>query len=161
MEVFMRQAKREITDKARVLELLGTCEVGRLGTITTDGYPMIKPVNYVFREGCIYFHSAREGEKIDNIRRSDKVCFEADESLGYVRTGISPCSAVFRYRSVIVRGRASFVEDETERMGAFAALMKKYEPQGGYDTFLPEKLAITAIVRIEIEEITGKQEPPP
>ena len=36
--------------------------------------------------------------------------------------------------------------------------MEKYQPEGGYGGFLPEKLAITAVVRIDIEEISGKED---
>ena len=35
--------------------------------------------------------------------------------------------------------------------------MTKYQPEGGYGEFLPEKLVLTAVIRIDIEEMTGKQ----
>jgi nitroimidazol reductase NimA-like FMN-containing flavoprotein (pyridoxamine 5'-phosphate oxidase superfamily) len=157
----MRRVTNEITDRATVLELLSACQVGRLGTVTADGYPMIKPLNFLFHDNAIYFHSAREGEKIDDIQRSGKVCFEVDEPLGYVRSGTNPCSATFQFRSVIIRGRASIVTDEAERLSAFSLLMEKYQPEGGYGDFLPDKLALTAVIRIDIEEMTGKQSPAP
>ena len=34
------------------------------------GYPMIKPLNFAYHDGRIYFHTAQEGEKIDDIRDS-------------------------------------------------------------------------------------------
>lgn len=153
----MRRATKEITDRVKVAELLTACAVGRLATITAGGYPVIKPINYVFHEGRIYFHSAMEGEKIDDVRRDGRVCFEVDEPGGYVQAGTNPCSANFRYRSVIVRGRASIVADEAEKVGVLRALMTKYQPEGGYGEFLPEKLVLTAVIRIDIEEMTGKQ----
>jgi hypothetical protein len=36
--------------------------------------------------------------------------------------------------------------------------MRKYQPEGGYGDFLEEKLNITGVVRIEIEEMAGKED---
>jgi len=69
----MRRAKKEIQARAVVDNLLNTCPVGRLGTIGNDGYPRIKPLNFVYLNGKIYFHSAKEGEKIDDIIRDNRV----------------------------------------------------------------------------------------
>jgi nitroimidazol reductase NimA-like FMN-containing flavoprotein (pyridoxamine 5'-phosphate oxidase superfamily) len=154
----MRREKKEIRNRAAIDNLLNTCPVGRLGTIGKDGYPRIKPLNFVYLDGTIFFHSAKEGEKIDDINRDNRVIFEIDESLGYVKSDINPCSARFLYRSVMIKGRAVVVDDDNEKLLALKSLMKKYQPEGGYGEFLPEKLAITAVVRIGIEEISGKED---
>jgi nitroimidazol reductase NimA-like FMN-containing flavoprotein (pyridoxamine 5'-phosphate oxidase superfamily) len=153
----MRRSKNEIKDRGRIIELLTGCDVGRLGTVTREGYPMIKPLNFIYRDGKIYFHSAKEGEKIDDIIRDSRVCFEVDVPVGFKKAVDHPCQADFYYRSVIVRGRATVVADDKERFLALNALMKKYQPEGGYGAYVEEKLAITAIVRIDIEEMTGKE----
>ncbi|MBP1734380.1 MAG: hypothetical protein H6Q53_667 [Deltaproteobacteria bacterium] len=154
----MRRAKKEIQARAVVDNLLNTCPVGRLGTIGNDGYPRIKPLNFVYLNGKIYFHSAKEGEKIDDIIRDNKVFFEIDEPIGYVKSNTNPCSAKYLYRSVMIRGRATIVNDDEERFLALKSLMAKYQPEGGYGDFLLEKLKITAVIRIDIEEITGKED---
>jgi uncharacterized protein len=41
---------------------------------------------------------------------------------------------------------------------AMKALMEKYQPEGGYGDFPKEKLAITAVIRIDIEAMTGKED---
>jgi len=154
----MRRAKKEIQDRAVVDNLLNTRPVGRLGTIGNDGYPRIKPLNFVYLNGKIYFHSAKEGEKIDDIVRDSRVVFEIDEPMGYVKSGINPCSAKFLYRSLMIKGRAAIVDDDEERLLALRSLMEKYHPEGGYGEFLTEKLNLTAVVRIDIEEMTGKED---
>ncbi|OPX98115.1 MAG: Pyridoxamine 5'-phosphate oxidase [Syntrophorhabdus sp. PtaB.Bin047] len=154
----MRVAKKEIRDPATVTDLLKQCRVGRLGTIGADGSPMIKPLNFVYLDGDIYFHSAREGEKMDDIRREERVCFEIDLPVGYARTDASPCQAGYRYRSVIAKGRALVVEDRETRLRALKALMEKYQPEGGYGPFPEDKIALTAVVRIAIDHITGKED---
>lgn len=154
----MRRDKKEIRNRAVIESLLNTCHVGRLGTIGNDGYPRIKPLNFVYLDSKIYFHSAREGEKIDDISRDSRVVFEVDEPMGYVKSDTNPCSARYLYRSVMIKGKAVVMNDDKERLLALKSFMKKYQPEGGYGEFLPEKLDITTIVSIDIEEITGKED---
>jgi uncharacterized protein len=154
----MRIAKKEIHDRKIMEGLLAGAPVGRLGTIGRDGCPMIKPVNFVHHRGGIYFHSALEGEKIDAIRRDGRVCFEIDLPIAYVKSTGMPCKADYLYQSVIIKGKAHILSDRDEGVSALRALMEKYQPEGGYGNFPAEKLALTAVVRIDIDEITGKQD---
>lgn len=154
----MRVVKKEIREKKIIEELLAGAHVGRLGTFGEDGFPMVKPLNFVYYRQRIYFHSAQEGEKIEAIRRDSRVCFEADLPIAYVKSTGIPCKADYLYRSVIIRGRAHIVADREEQVLALKALMQKYQPEGGYGGFPEEKLALTAVVRIDIVEMRGKQD---
>ncbi len=154
----MRRKKKEIGCSKIIDDLLASCPVGRLGTNGKDGYPRIKPLNFVYLNGKIYFHSAKEGEKIDDIVRDSRVAFEIDEPIGYVKSNNNPCSAKYLYRSLMMRGKAAIVTDDKESLLALRSLMEKYQPEGGYRDFLPEKLNVTAVVRIDIEEVTGKED---
>jgi uncharacterized protein len=155
----MRKLNKKIIDPAVIIDLLDTCHIGRLGTVGKDGWPMVKPLNFACHEGRIYFHCALEGEKLDDIRRDDRVCFEVDLPVAYVKGGPeNPCRAEYLYRSVIIRGRAGIVEDRAERLLALDCIMGKYQPGGGPYSYPQEKLALTCIVRIDIEEMSGKEE---
>ena len=154
----MRQAKKEIKDQEVIVGLLNSCQVGRLGTIGRDGYPMVKPLNFAYENGKIYFHSAQEGEKIDDINRDCRVCFETDLPIALVKSKGSPCRAEYLYQSVIIKGRAYPVEDPSEKLHGLELLMRKYQPAGGYGEFPEEKLKLTCVVRIDIEEMTGKED---
>ncbi len=155
----MRRWKKEIKDKAVIIDLLNTCHVGRLGTISKDGYPMVKPLNFAYHNGKIYFHTAKEGEKIEDIKRDNRVCFEVDLPIAYLKAKNQPCEANYLYRSVIIKGRAYIIEDREDKIFALRCLMEKYQPGGGYGSEFPEeKLQITGIVRIDIEEMVGKED---
>ena len=155
----MRRQEKEVRDRGIIDELLQRSHVGRLGTVGRDGYPMIKPLNFAFEGKKIYFHTAKEGEKIEDIRRDARVCFEVDLPIAFVKgEEADPCRAEYLYRSVVVRGRARMVEDEEEKVAALGLLMRKYQPEGGYGSFREEKLRITGVVRIDIEEMTGKED---
>ncbi len=154
----MRRQEKEVSEKGLVEAFLARLPVGRLVNNRTDGYPRIKPLNFVYYNGFIYFHSARAGEKIDDMARDDRVCFEVDEPIAIVKARKQACEATYLYRSLIIKGRASLVEDTAERYEALVSLMEKYQPQSGYGAFPEEKLALTAVIRIHVEESTMKED---
>lgn len=155
----MRKSNKRITDMAVIVDLLNTVPVGRLGTIGPDGWPMIKPLNFAYLDGRLYFHCALEGEKLDHIRFESRVCFEVDLPIAYVQgTHEHPCRAEYLYRSVIIRGQARLIEESAEKVRALDALMAKYQPAETFGVYPEEKLAITGIVRIDVEEVVGKEE---
>ena len=155
----MRKPNKKITDDAVIIELLNTCHTARLGTVGADGWPMVKPLNFAYHRGRIYFHCALEGEKLDDIRRDNRVSFEVDLPVAYVRGTLeNPCRAEYLYRSVIVKGRAVIVEEGNERLLALDLLMGKYQPERGYGSYAEDKLALTCIVRIDIVEMSGKED---
>ena len=155
----MRKPHKRITDLAVIFNLLDTCHVGHLGTISSDGWPTIKPLNFVRLDWLIYFHCALGGEKLDDIRRDSRVCFEVDLPIAYVK-GLpeNPCRAEYLYRSVIIRGRATIVEDRSEKVLALNCLMRKYQPVTSFTGYCDDKIDITGIVRIDIEDLSGKEE---
>ena len=146
----MRQSRKEIKDSSVIIDLMNSCHVGRMGTIGEDGYPVIKPLNFAYRDGRIYFHSALKGEKIEDIRRDNRVCFEVDLPIAYVKGIESPCKSEYLYQSVIINGRAVIVEDREERISALRRLMKKCQFADAFGDFPAEKLSITCVVRIDI-----------
>jgi hypothetical protein len=155
----MRKQNKRITDLAVIFNLLDTCHVGHLGTISSDGWPVIKPLNFARLDWRIYFHCALDGEKLDDIRRDSRVCFEVDLPIAYVKgQPENPCRAEYLYRSVIIRGRATMVEDRAEKVLALDCLMRKYQPGTSFAGYSDDKLDITGIVRIDIDDLSGKEE---
>ena len=155
----MRKQNKRITDLSVIFSLLDTCHVGRLGTISSDGWPMIKPLNFARHDWRIYFHCAVDGEKLDDIRRDNRVCFEVDLPIAYVKgQPDNPCRAEYLYRSVIIRGLATMVEDRSEKVLALDCLMRKYQPERSFTGYSDVKLDITGIVRIDIDDLSGKED---
>jgi len=154
----LRVLKKEIRNPAVITGLLRQCPLGRLGTIGADGFLMLKFFNFVYLEGDIYFHCAPEGEKIEDIKRDERVCFEIDLPIGYVKSDENPCEAGYLYQSVIAKGRAFIVEEKEKKLRVLKALMEKYQPKGGYGPFPEKKLMLTAVVRISIDHISGKED---
>ncbi|MBN2439112.1 MAG: pyridoxamine 5'-phosphate oxidase family protein [Deltaproteobacteria bacterium] len=150
----MRKANREIQDKAAIRAIMEEALVCRIG-LSDDGMPYVVPMNFGLGEGCLYIHCATEGRKLDILRRNDRVCFEMDLLQG-IRQGQEACGWGARYESVIGFGRAVFVDGTAEKKAALDRIMEHYGAKGPF-SYPDETLARTAIIRIDIESLTGKR----
>jgi hypothetical protein len=153
----MRRRDRELRNKETILAILERCEVGRIATVNRKGFPVIKPVNFIYWNGKIYLHSATKGEKISDIHRGSPVCFEVDEPIAYVATAEPACRSTYYYRSVIVKGSAAMVDKMDKKLEILERLMEKCQPEGGYQRMSEEILRRTAVIEISIREMTGKE----
>ena len=154
--------KLEIKSKEKIIEFLSSQQTGRISSIDENGYPQIIPMNFVYISDVIYMHSHVRGEKLDNIRRNQKVGFEVDKNLEFLPSYFSdPTDASLAdtlYISVVIKGNASIVSDKEEKTTALNSLMKKYQPEGGYEPIKPEMDVLDEVVVIKIvpKSLRGK-----
>ena len=154
--------KLEIKSKEKIIEFLSSQQTGRISSIDENGYPQIIPMNFVFINDVIYMHSHIRGEKLDNIRRNQKVGFEVDKSLEFLPSYFSdPTDASLAdtlYISVVIKGNGSIVSDKEEKTTALNGLIKKYQPEGGYEPIKPEMdvLNEVEVIKIVPESLRGK-----
>ena len=145
--------KDRVMETAREMEvLLEEAAIGRLAVTTKDG-PYVVPVNYLFFEGNIYFHSALAGRKIEAIQSDARVCFLVDE-VGPQVLWEGACGVSQVYKSVICFGKAEFVEDLKEKRSILEKMVQKYVPSG-----VPmddKNIKTTAVLRIVVERMSGK-----
>ena len=117
-----------------------------------DDYPYAVPINYVYDGEHIYLHSAKEGHKIDALRRNPKM------SLCVVAQGdIVPEEFTTYFRSAIVFGRARIIEDDNEKVEALWKLSRKYCIGLDATEEIAKFLKAVAIIEITIDSITGKE----
>ena len=147
----MRRQDRQISLEA-AQALLKSGEYGVISTVDSHNQPYGIPVSYVVYDGCIDFHSAMEGHKIDNFETCDQVSFCVVGN-----TEVLPSQFSTRYESVIVFGRIS------ERHGAaktksLQALVDKYSPdfQKKGQQYIQSDQEKTKVYSISIDHITGK-----
>ena len=154
--------KLEIKSKEKIIEFLSSQQTGRISSIDENGYPQIIPMNFVFINDVVYMHSHIKGEKLENIKRNQKVGFEVDKSLEFLPSYFSdPTDASLAdtlYISVVIKGNASIISDKEEKTTALNGLMKKYQPEGGYEPIKPEMdvLDEVAVIKIVPESLRGK-----
>ncbi len=154
----MRRKDKEIASYVEVEELLLNALVGRLGTCFND-IPYITPVNYVYDNNKIYFDSAHEGRKIENIRHNQQVCFEIDKIISIIPGMRMPCGSTTEYKSVIVFGDIRVVIDIDEKTDALNKLIEKYAPEAPRLPHSSDAADRTNVLVIDIKEITAKQSP--
>jgi len=146
--------KLEIKSKKKVIEFLSSQQTGRISSIDENGFPQIIPMNFVFINDAVYMHSHIRGEKLDNIRRNQKVGFEVDKSLEFLPSYFSdPTDASLAdtlYISVVMKGNASIVLDKEEKTIALNGLMEKYQPEGGYEPIKPDMDVLKGVEVIKI-----------
>ena len=157
----MRKKEREITDRLEIETVLKTARILRLAITDPDGPPYIVPVNFGYRDGTIYFHGAYQGTKMELIAKNPNVSFqvEADVSIIVPTDRTKACEWGAAYRSVIGHGRAVLLKDPEEKREGLRVVMSGVAPDIDPASFaLPEKMvSITAVVRIDIEHMTGKK----
>ncbi len=104
MQQFVHQESRALS-RDEMERFVKGHSYGRLG-LCFDNEPYVVPVAYGYEQGKIYFHSARQGKKLDLIRKNDRVCFQVDEwQKGWA--------------SVICYGRAILTEDVEAKKKCF------------------------------------------
>ena len=154
--------KLEIKSKEKIIEFLSSESTGRIASIDANGFPQIIPMNFVFINDVIYMHSHIRGEKLENIKRNDKVGFEVDRNLEFLPSYFfDPTDASLAdtlYISVVMKGTCTIVEDKEEKTLALNGLMKKYQPEGGYEPMNPEMEVLNevAVIKITPNTMRGK-----
>jgi len=84
------------------------------------------------------------------------VCVEFDLFEGMVEAD-EGCRWSVRYRSVLGFGTAHPVEDPAEKQRALVLLLAQYSPHAY--TFPVEAVRRTAVYRVDLARVTGKQTP--
>lgn len=148
----MRRSDRAITDPQELESVLREAAVCRMG-LCDEGKPYVVPMNYGYRDGSVFLHSAAEGRKIDILRRNPNVCLEFEKDVELVPAEAA-CSFSMKYRSVIASGKAVFLEGTEEKSFGLNAIMLQYT--GREFVFPPQALEKIVVLRVDLEECSGK-----
>ena len=155
----MRRRDREVTEINELLAIIGRCKVCRLG-LAEKGQAYIVPLNfgYIYEGGflTLYFHGAREGKKIDIIRKNNKACFELDCDHKLL-TGKQACDYSFAYASIIGFGTVGFIDTAQEKIHALNIIMKHQTGKDIRHSFVQEQLNAVTVYKMKVSEFTGKQ----
>jgi len=152
----------EIKSKEKIKEFLNQEHTGHIASVDKNGYPQIIPMNFVYLDDAIYMHSHTKGEKLENIRQNQKVGFEVDRELeflpSYFEDPEDASLADTLYISVVIKGIGKIIDDRSEKTRALNGLIKKYQPEGGYEPIRPDMQVLdeVAIIKVTPESIRGK-----
>lgn len=170
----MRRKDREM-DREFGLEIIDKAEYGVVSMVDGEK-PYSLPLSIVRNEDVLYFHSAKEGRKIDILANNVNISVvfvgyknipenysyeELEEMNNDPSKAIKFISSVFttEFESAIVNGVVEKVEDENEKVKAMRAICEKYTPDKMkyFDVAINTGLNRTNVYRIKIKNITAKR----
>jgi len=150
----MRRFKQQLSDQ-ETLEVLANAKRGVLSVIGDDGWPYGVWLNPHYRkeDGRIYFHGAKEGHKIDSLRKDARASFTV------IDDGVRDDGGwAYTFRSVVVFGRIEFVEDHEFALELCRELARRFNPS---ETDIEKEIQMAGS-RVQVfclipEHITGKR----
>ena len=152
----LRRGDREVTGEANVEAVIRRCACCRLGL--WDGERVyIVPLSFGYRRTgerhTFYFHGARQGRKLELLRREPRVGFELDTG-GTFLPGAAPCQASMAYESVVGTGVVRLLESPEEKRRGLEEILRRY---GQAEAPLPEEaLEKVSVFRLDVEELRCK-----
>ena len=147
----MRRRKQQLTEE-ECIAILQAAPRGTLSVIGDNGYPYGVPINYVYADGKLYFHSALTGHKIDAVNSCSKASFTVLDN------GEKPDDDwAYFFNSVIVFGSIRIVDDESEKLLRLRQLGLKYFPSAEeVEEDIRKNASRCHILALSIEHMTGK-----
>jgi nitroimidazol reductase NimA-like FMN-containing flavoprotein (pyridoxamine 5'-phosphate oxidase superfamily) len=147
----MRRKERQL-DLQSVESILIANDYGVLSTVDSEGQPYGVPVNYVFFNDAIFFHSATKGHKIKNLTENPRVSFCV---VG--KAIVRPSQFSSDYESVILFGTAAEIFGE-DKLEALHAISNRFAPahEAKGNAMIIRLFDSTTVIKITIDELRGK-----
>ena len=150
----MRRIKQQLPDE-EALEVLKNAKRGVLSVIGDEGWPYGIWLNPHYREadGRIYFHGAKEGHKIDSLRKDNRVTFTA------IDEGVRDEGGwAYTFRSIVVFGHIEFVENHEFALELCRELARRFKPsEEDIEKEIQMAGARVQVLCLVPEHITGKR----
>lgn len=150
----MRRKKQQLTQE-ETMAILREGTSGVLSLTGDEGYPYGVPLSYVYDGDKLYFHCAKEGHKIDAIRKNPKASFCVIAQDEIVPEKYTTC-----YRSVIAFGSVRILENEGEKRRAIEELALKYAPEDSEENrqnYIEKDWEPLCMLEMTVEHLSGKE----
>ena len=152
----MRRKDREITDIHKIEKILARAKYLHLGVLD-DEYPYVVPLHYGYQikgeKLTFYVHSAKEGHKLDCIRKNDSAFVEINYGENLIEAEV-PCKYGAEYASVMCRGKAKILQNAADKCEALRILMRV---QTGEEHEINEKMVnAVCVIEINVDSYTAK-----
>jgi len=152
----VREADRAVYDREvayRILDEGFLCHVG----FVADGQPFVIPTSYGRKDDKLYIHGSAASRMLRQMKDGVAVCVTVTLLDGLVLAR-SIFNHSMNYRSVVILGKATLVEDPTEKIQALRLLSEHIIPGRWADSRQPNEreLKATFVLRLPIEEFSAK-----
>ncbi|MBS7006831.1 pyridoxamine 5'-phosphate oxidase family protein [Anaerostipes sp.] len=154
----MRKKDREVLNEEKIDKIISDCYCCRLG-LQDEGRIYIVPLSFGYEKEnsrrIFYFHSAKEGRKIDLIRKNGYAGFELDTNYT-LKEGVNACSYSAAFQSVTGSGKMLFVNEPEEKKKALSLIMHHNTGKEEWE-FSEEMLEAVCVFKLEAEELSCKE----
>ena len=152
----VREADRAVYDHEEAYRILDEgflCHVG----FVADGHPFVIPTSYGRKDASLYIHGSAASRMLRNLKEGVPVCVTVTLLEGLVLAR-SLFNHSMNYRSVVILGKATLVDDPTEKLEALRTLSEHILPGRWDDSRQPNEreLKATSVLRVPIEEFSAK-----
>ncbi len=152
----VREAERAVYDREaayRILDEGFLCHVG----FVVDGQPFVIPTSYGRKDDSLYVHGSAASRMLRQLKEGLPVCITVTLLDGLVLAR-SIFNHSMNYRSVVVLGKATLVDDPAEKIEALRLLSEHILPGRWADSRQPNEreLKATSVLRVPIEEFSAK-----
>ena len=143
-------------DQLFIEEVLRQAKICFVGMADTDGTPYVIPMNFGYRDGSFYLHSAQEGRSISILSRNPQVCLSVsvENALVFQHPEVA-CSYRMKAKSVIAWGKVVYEEDDDRKREALDIIMEQYIDKAF--RYSDPAVRNVKIWRVDVEEITCKE----
>ena len=151
-----RLPKRGHFDRETVYTILDEgfiCHVG----FAVDGQPFVIPTGYARVDDKLYIHGSQASRMLRSLSNGLDACVTVTIVDGLVLAR-SAFHHSINYRSVLVFGRATLVDDPTEKVAALVALSEHIVPGRWADVREPneQEMIQTTVLCLSLEEASAK-----
>lgn len=154
----MRRNDREVTNSAKIEDIIKRCTCCRIGFYDT-GEVYIVPLNFGYEINdntyVIYFHGAKEGRKIELIKKSPEVGFEMDTNYALQKAD-NACSYSACFQSIIGNGVMNIVEELDEKKHGLSLIMEHNTGKKEWD-FNETRINAVTVFRLQVTQISCKE----
>ncbi len=152
----VREADRAVYDRETVYRILDEgflCHAG----FAVDGQPFVIPTSYGRKDASLYIHGSAASRMLRQIKEGVPVCITVTLLEGLVLAR-SIFNHSMNYRSVVILGKATPVDDPAEKLAALRILSEHILPGRWDDSRQPNEreLKATSVLRVPIEEFSAK-----
>jgi uncharacterized protein len=152
----VREADRAVYDREaayRILDEGFLCHVG----FVAEGQPFVIPTSYGRKDDSLFIHGSAASRMLRTVKESVPVCITVTLLDGLVLAR-SIFNHSMNYRSVVVLGKATLIDDPAKKIEALRLLSEHIIPGRWADSRQPNEreLKATSILRVPIEEFSAK-----
>jgi nitroimidazol reductase NimA-like FMN-containing flavoprotein (pyridoxamine 5'-phosphate oxidase superfamily) len=152
----VREADRAVYDRESVYRILDEGFLCHAGFVV-DGQPFVIPTSYGRKDATLYIHGSAASRMLRQFKEGEPVCITVTLLEGLVLAR-SIFNHSMNYRSVVILGKATLVDDGEEKLAALRILSEHILPGRWNDSRQPNQreLKATSVLRVPIEEFSAK-----